>query len=530
MTTTSSSIRPDVQTLRDRGDVDVLIIGGGINGIATFRDLALQGVDVALVERGDFVSGASAASSHMIHGGIRYLENGEFRLVQRVRDRSATALLQIAPHYVKPLQTTIPIFSTFSGILSAPAALPHAQAAASPGARRAADQDRPDDLRLLLARRRHASPATASTDARSRSRTCPRSTRTSSTPRRTTTPRCTTPSASRSTCCTTASPPAGPAAHAPSTTSRPSARERRRASCCATASTGDEFPVRADVVVNASGPWTDLTNDALGVQTPLHGRHQGLAHRARQPRAARRPRRAARSSSRTTTAASCSSTRSRDASSSAPPTSTPTRASPRSAPRRRSTTSSTSSSTSSRHRGRPRRRSSTRSPASARCPATTTPPPASSRATTASRSTTHGPARPCSASSAASGRRSARSPSTSARRTLATARRARTASHRRSRRSAAARTSRDTGRAARTWVRAHSAGTRRRARRASCSTRYGTRAAEVLEAIAAGRGEPLPARRRLLPRGAARTSSARAGRAPHGRAAAPHRASRSPAA
>ncbi|WP_203135381.1 glycerol-3-phosphate dehydrogenase/oxidase [Microbacterium sp. JZ31] len=97
----------------------VLVIGGGINGIATFRDLALQGVDVLLVERGDFASGASAASSHMIHGGIRYLENGEFRLVREsVQERNG--LLKIAPHYVKPLRTTIPIYSTFSGILSAP--------------------------------------------------------------------------------------------------------------------------------------------------------------------------------------------------------------------------------------------------------------------------------------------------------------------------------------------------------------------------------------------------------------------------
>ncbi|WP_426324207.1 glycerol-3-phosphate dehydrogenase/oxidase [Microbacterium sp. E-13] len=105
--------------LAERPYADVLIIGGGINGLATFRDLALQGVDVALVERDDFVSGASAASSHMIHGGIRYLENGEFRLVQEaVTERNA--LLRIAPHYVRPLQTTIPIFSTFSGVLSAP--------------------------------------------------------------------------------------------------------------------------------------------------------------------------------------------------------------------------------------------------------------------------------------------------------------------------------------------------------------------------------------------------------------------------
>lgn len=114
-----SSTRADVAALRARPSAEVLVIGGGINGIATFRDLALQGVDVVLVERDDFVSGASSASSHMIHGGIRYLENGEFRLVKEsVEERNG--LLRIAPHYVKPLETTVPIFSTFSGILSAP--------------------------------------------------------------------------------------------------------------------------------------------------------------------------------------------------------------------------------------------------------------------------------------------------------------------------------------------------------------------------------------------------------------------------
>ncbi|MGN8051205.1 FAD-dependent oxidoreductase [Curtobacterium sp. 22159] len=111
--------RNTVNTLTERPNAQVLVVGGGINGIATFRDLALQGVDVALVERGDYASGASAASSHMIHGGIRYLENGEFRLVREsVQERNG--LIRIAPHYVKPLQTTMPIFSTFSGIMNAP--------------------------------------------------------------------------------------------------------------------------------------------------------------------------------------------------------------------------------------------------------------------------------------------------------------------------------------------------------------------------------------------------------------------------
>ena len=101
--------------LRDRPDIAVLVIGGGINGISVFRELALQGVDVVLAEKGDYCSGASAALSRMVHGGLRYLENGEFKLVRESlleRDR----LLRNAPHYVAPLPTTVPIFDMFSGL------------------------------------------------------------------------------------------------------------------------------------------------------------------------------------------------------------------------------------------------------------------------------------------------------------------------------------------------------------------------------------------------------------------------------
>ena len=108
-----------LQALRERPDVDVLIIGAGVNGIAVFRELALQGLRVLLVDKGDFCSGTSAASSHMMHGGLRYLENGEFRLVREAlleRNR----LLRNAPHHVKPLPTTMPLFRRFSGLLNAP--------------------------------------------------------------------------------------------------------------------------------------------------------------------------------------------------------------------------------------------------------------------------------------------------------------------------------------------------------------------------------------------------------------------------
>ncbi len=108
-----------VDFYRDNPEVSVLIIGAGVNGIGTFRDLALQGVDVLMVDKGDFCSGASAGSSHMVHGGIRYLENGEFRLVREaVQERNR--LIENAPQYVRPLPTVIPIFRWFSGLLNAP--------------------------------------------------------------------------------------------------------------------------------------------------------------------------------------------------------------------------------------------------------------------------------------------------------------------------------------------------------------------------------------------------------------------------
>jgi glycerol-3-phosphate dehydrogenase len=108
-----------LSALKNKPGVSILIVGGGINGIGTFRDLALNGVDVLLVEKGDFCSGASAASSHMVDSGLPYLEDGEFRLVREaVRERNL--LLQNAPHVVRPLPTTIPIFKRFSGLLNAP--------------------------------------------------------------------------------------------------------------------------------------------------------------------------------------------------------------------------------------------------------------------------------------------------------------------------------------------------------------------------------------------------------------------------
>ncbi|WP_417625365.1 glycerol-3-phosphate dehydrogenase/oxidase [Paremcibacter congregatus] len=106
------TVRPETKAIPKRATV--VVVGGGINGISVFRDLALQGVDVVLLEQGDFCSGASAALSRMVHGGLRYLENGEFRLVrQSLQERDF--LLRNAAHYVFPLPTLVPIFDVVQG-------------------------------------------------------------------------------------------------------------------------------------------------------------------------------------------------------------------------------------------------------------------------------------------------------------------------------------------------------------------------------------------------------------------------------
>ncbi len=97
---------------------DVLIVGGGINGVGVLRDLAAQGVAATLVDMGDFASGTSAAPSRLIHGGIRYLEQGEFKLVRESVEERDRLLLN-APHQVKPLKVWVPALSWAGGTLQA---------------------------------------------------------------------------------------------------------------------------------------------------------------------------------------------------------------------------------------------------------------------------------------------------------------------------------------------------------------------------------------------------------------------------
>lgn len=87
--------------------VDLLIIGGGINGAGIARDAAGRGLSVVLCEQGDLASATSSASSKLIHGGLRYLETGQFRLVHESLSERET-LLSIAPHLMRPTRFVIP--------------------------------------------------------------------------------------------------------------------------------------------------------------------------------------------------------------------------------------------------------------------------------------------------------------------------------------------------------------------------------------------------------------------------------------
>lgn len=262
--------RESVRFARESGRTGVVIIGAGINGISTFRDLAMQGVDVLLVDRDDFASGATAASSHMIHGGIRYLENGEFRLVKEsVQERNG--LLKIAPHYVKPLETTIPIYSTFSGVFAAPLRfLTH-------------KQGKPQERGAFLIKIGLMLYDTFSRDGGSvpRHRFVGRKKSLEQLPKLDQEIKYTATYYDAS-------------VHDPERLALDVLRDGEAAHSGAHAlnyveaiglddegvhlrdrETGLEFHIAADVVVNASGPWTDLTNEALGADTAFMGGTKG---------------------------------------------------------------------------------------------------------------------------------------------------------------------------------------------------------------------------------------------------------------
>ena len=86
---------------------DIAIIGGGINGMGIARDAAGRGLSVLLLEKSDFASATSSASTKLIHGGLRYLEYYEFGLV-RAALKEREVLLDMAPHIIWPLEFILP--------------------------------------------------------------------------------------------------------------------------------------------------------------------------------------------------------------------------------------------------------------------------------------------------------------------------------------------------------------------------------------------------------------------------------------
>ena len=88
-------------------DFDLAIVGGGINGVGIARDAAGRGLRVLLVEQNDLASGTSSASTKLIHGGLRYLEQGWLRLVREAL-LEREVMLRMAPHIIRPMRFVLP--------------------------------------------------------------------------------------------------------------------------------------------------------------------------------------------------------------------------------------------------------------------------------------------------------------------------------------------------------------------------------------------------------------------------------------
>src|SRR5262249_14256161 len=107
------AVRTDPRQLHGR-TFDLLVVGGGIQGAALAREAALRGVATALVEARDFAAGTSSRSSRLVHGGLRYLQQGHLALVREAlheRER----LLRTCPHLVRPVPMLLPFFRDGGG-------------------------------------------------------------------------------------------------------------------------------------------------------------------------------------------------------------------------------------------------------------------------------------------------------------------------------------------------------------------------------------------------------------------------------
>src|SRR3954466_3627723 len=101
--------RDDAWRRLDGGQVDVLVVGGGVTGAGVALDAVTRGLSTALVEARDLASGTSSRSSKLFHGGLRYLEQMDFQLVRESRRERDLMLTRLAPHLVKPVPFLYPL-------------------------------------------------------------------------------------------------------------------------------------------------------------------------------------------------------------------------------------------------------------------------------------------------------------------------------------------------------------------------------------------------------------------------------------
>ncbi|MCU1406218.1 MAG: glycerol-3-phosphate dehydrogenase/oxidase, partial [Glaciihabitans sp.] len=111
--TRSSKLGPEeraaaIQHLKDK-EVDILVVGGGIVGTGAALDAVTRGLSVGMLEARDWASGTSSRSSKLVHGGIRYLEQLDFRLVREALIERGLLLQRLAPHLVKPVRFLFPL-------------------------------------------------------------------------------------------------------------------------------------------------------------------------------------------------------------------------------------------------------------------------------------------------------------------------------------------------------------------------------------------------------------------------------------
>jgi glycerol-3-phosphate dehydrogenase len=106
----ADTLRRDAHRALTSETFDLLVVGGGITGAGVAREAALRGLRTALVERDDFAAGTSSRSSRLVHGGVRYLEHGHLHLVFEASRERRLQLQRLAPHLVRPLAFTWPVY------------------------------------------------------------------------------------------------------------------------------------------------------------------------------------------------------------------------------------------------------------------------------------------------------------------------------------------------------------------------------------------------------------------------------------